>query len=154
GGPSFDTPHPGGKVTSPQPAGTVPAAAHTHRRGAYLVRGYSSSEDLLPHFLQAFGVDDGRAPCPLRTQTGTVPQALFMMTSDVVDRASGQLAARLRAASGGDLKAAVDLGYRIALARPPSPAEQHYALTYLGTDPARLRGFAWLLFNLDEFVYV
>ena len=28
------------------------------------------------------------------------------------------------------------------------------ALTYLENDPARLKGFAWLLFNLDEFIYI
>ena len=33
-------------------------------------------------------------------------------------------------------------------------AEQARALAYLGNDPARLKGLAWLLFNLDEFVYV
>ena len=56
--------------------------------------------------------------------------------------------------SGGDLQAAVDLGYRLTLGRPPSPAEKDRALTYLENDPARLKGFAWLLFNLDEFIYV
>jgi hypothetical protein len=154
GGASFDVGHAPGKQAGQQSPGTPRGGSHTHRRGVYLVRGYSSSEEVLPHFLQAFDVDDGRTPCPLRTQTVTVPQALFTMNSDVVDKASGQFAARLRTVSGGDLRAAVELGYRIALARPPSPAEQHYALTYLGTDPTRLRGFAWLLFNLDEFVYV
>ena len=48
----------------------------------------------------------------------------------------------------------MDLGYRLALARPPSPAERTSALTYLENDPARLKGLAWLLFNLDEFIYV
>jgi hypothetical protein len=38
--------------------------------------------------------------------------------------------------------------------RPPSAAEEDYALTYLGGDPAKLKDFVWLLFNLDEFVYV
>ena len=50
--------------------------------------------------------------------------------------------------------AAVDLGYRLAFARPPSASEKDRALTYLENDPARLKGFAWLLFNLDEFIYV
>jgi hypothetical protein len=55
---------------------------------------------------------------------------------------------------GGDLKSAVELGYRTALARPPSVAERERALAYLDGDPGRLRGLAWLLFNLDEFVFV
>jgi hypothetical protein len=60
----------------------------------------------------------------------------------------------LQKEAGSDLNAAVDLGYRIALARHPSSTEKDEAMTYLHNDPARLKGLAWLLFNLDEFVFV
>ena len=73
---------------------------------------------MTPNFLQAFDVDDGRAPCPMRTQTVTAPQALFMMNSDEIESASAKFAERLQKESGGDLKAAVDLGYRLTLGRP------------------------------------
>ena len=136
GGPSFDV-------------GSSP-----RRRAAYMVRGYSTSRDVTPTFLQAFDVDDGRAPCPMRTRTVTAPQALFMMNGPEIERASGKLAERLKAESGGDLKAAVDLAYRITLARRPSAEETAKALAYLANDPGRLKGFAWLMFNLDEFIYV
>ena len=56
--------------------------------------------------------------------------------------------------SGGDLQAAVDLGYRATLARTPSEKESERALAYLDGDPAKLKGLAWLLFNLDEFIYL
>jgi Protein of unknown function (DUF1553)/Protein of unknown function (DUF1549) len=153
GGPSFDVRPPekrrGGRVR------VAPSAeSGARRRGAYLVRGYSTNQDVVPHFLQAFDVDDGRVPCPLRTQTVTAPQALFLMNSDEIEKATVGFAARLKKESGGDLKAAVDLGYRITLARPPTAAEKERALEYLDNDPERLKGFAWLLFNLDEFIYV
>jgi hypothetical protein len=119
-----------------------------------MVRGYSTSRDVVPHFLQAFDVEDGRAPCPMRTQTVTAPQALFLMNSEPIDRATTHLAERLRRESGGSLPAAVQLAYRLTLARPPSPRETAKALEYLGDDPSRLKGLAWLLFNLDEFLYV
>jgi hypothetical protein len=119
-----------------------------------MVRGYSSQRDVVPHFLQVFDVDDGRFPCPLRTQTVTPPQALFMMNSDAIDRACRQFAERLKKESGGDLANAVDLAYRLTLARPPTPAEMGQALAYLDNAPARLKGLAWLLFNLDEFIYM
>jgi hypothetical protein len=48
----------------------------------------------------------------------------------------------------------VDLAFRLALARPPSSGERNDALAYLEGDPARLKPLAWLLFNLDEFIYV
>ena len=118
-----------------------------------MIRGFSTSRDVVPNFLQSFDVDDGRLPCPLRTRTVTAPQGLFLMNSREIDEASAKLAERLQKESGGDIAAAVDLGYRITLARPPSPGEKDEALTYLKNDPARLKGLAWLLFNLDEFIY-
>jgi hypothetical protein len=165
--------------------------ASANRRAAYMIRGYSTGDDVMPAFLQAFDVDDGRAPCPVRTQTVTAPQALFMMNSPEIEKASAKFAERLEKESGGDLKAAVDLAYEIVLARPPSSSEKQRALGYLedaarregvvegstetlptqrlggslalsGREGERLGGslavplknFAWLLFNLDEFVYV
>lgn len=140
GGTSFD-PRDGGK-------------AATTRRGAYIVRGYSSSREVTPDFLQAFDVDDGRAPCPVRTRTVTAPQALFLMNSPDIDRSCAALAARLQRESEGDLAASVRLAYRWVLSRPPTPAETDAALAYLDRDSTRLSRWVWLLFNLDEFLYV
>ena len=88
------------------------------------------------------------------TRTVTAPQALFLMNGDEIARASAAFAERLKAGCAGDLKAAVDLAYRTTLVRSPTPAEAERALTYLADDPARLKGLAWLMFNLDEFLYV
>lgn len=140
GGPSFDV---GGRR----------GGGEATRRAAYMIRGYSTNRDVVPEFLQAFDVDDGRAPCPVRTRTVTAPQALFLMNSEVIDRATEKLAERLKAESGGDLGAAVDLGYKLAVARPPSTREREVALSYLQGDVGRLKGLAWLLFNLDEFLF-
>jgi hypothetical protein len=131
-----------------------PTDPRINRRAAYMIRGYSTSRDVMPNFLQAFDVDDGRAPCPLRTRTVAAPQSLFLMNSDTIARATAKFAERLKKESRGDLDLAVDLAYRITLARPPSPREQAYARSFLGDDPSRLKDFAWLLINLDEFIYV
>lgn len=152
GGPSFDLGNSAGRRGG---ARAVPRVdPRSYRRATYMIRGYSTSRDVVPNFLQAFDVDDGRVPCPLRTQTVTAPQALFLMNGAVIDQACTQFADRLRKESGGDLDAAVDLAYRITLTRLPSPAEKSHARAYLGNDPARLKGLAWLMFNLDEFLYV
>ena len=58
-----------------------------------MVRGYIPSTDVMNNFLTAFDVDDGRTPCPMRTQTVTAPQALFTMNSDLVEKESAKLAA-------------------------------------------------------------
>ncbi len=128
--------------------------ANLQRRGAYLVRGYSSSREVTPNFLQTFDVDDGRAPCSLRTQTVTAPQALFLMNSPDVDKVCSDLASRLQKETTGDLPSSVDLAYRVTLSRPPSTRERNTALEYLESDASRLKQLSWLLFNLDEFFYV
>ena len=149
GGASFD-------IESRAPRrGAAPAAeGKMNRRGAYIVRGFSTSREVVPNFLQSFDVDDGRAPCPQRTQTVTAPQGLFLMNSPEIEKATTMFAERLNKESNGELGIAVDLGYRIALSRPPSPGEKDHALSYVGTDPSRLKNLAWLIFNLDEFIYV
>ena len=147
GGPSFSP------ETRPARRNQPPVAATTgtSRRAAYMIRGFSTSSDVVPNFLQAFDVDDGRAPCPVRTRTVTAPQGLFLMNSEPIEQATSKFADRLRKESGGDAAAAVHLAYRIALSRPPTPVEKDEALSAVGQDPKRL---AWLLFNLDEFLYV
>jgi hypothetical protein len=156
GGASFDitaqAPRRGGGAAAGRGDAGAPVSAN--RRAAFMIRGFSTSRDVVPNFLQSFDVDDGRLPCPMRTRTVTAPQSLFLMNSEEVDKASTHLAERLQKESGGDVGAAVDLGYRITLCRLPSPGEKDQALTYVKNDPQRLKGLAWLLFNLDEFMYV
>ncbi len=123
GGPSFD----------------VGQATRKSRRAAYMIRGFSSGRDVLPNFLKAFDADDGRVPCPMRTQTVTAPQSLFMMNSPEIDHAAAQFGERLAKDSGRDLHAAVELAWRVALARPPSSSERERALSYLANDAARLK---------------
>jgi hypothetical protein len=150
GGPSFDPNGGGGGGRRSGAAGGTKA----QRRAAYMVRGYSTNRDVVPNFLQSFDVDDGRVPCPVRPRTVSPPQALFLMNSDPIEKATEQFAERLKSESGGDLDRAVDLAYRIAVARPPSASERDRALAYLDGDPSRLKGLGWLVFNLDEFLYV
>ena len=126
----------------------------SRRRAVYITRGYSPNRDVMASFLQAFDVDDGRAPCPLRTQTVTAPQSLFLMNSSEIDKASAQFAERVEKECHGNITNAIDLAYEFAVARPPSSQEKAHALSYLDNDPARFKKFTWLLFNLDEFVYV
>jgi hypothetical protein len=141
GGPSYDV---GGRG---QDSGSK-------RRAAYLIRGYSASRDVVPAFLLTFDVDDGRVPCPMRTRTVTSPQALFLMNSPEIDRASAQFAERIRKESGESFERAVEFAYRTALGRAPSSSEKELAVTRLTGDPSGLKKLAWLLFNLDEFLYV
>ena len=76
------------------------------------------------------------------------------MNSPVIERATTMFGARMNKESEGQIAKAVDLGYRVALARPPTPAEKDDALTHVGDGPERLKSLAWLIFNLDEFIYI
>jgi hypothetical protein len=153
GGPSF-APSDGGAGNRRRGEKPMGDAKRTKRRAAYIIRGFSSSGDVTPNFLQAFDVDDGRAPCPMRTQTVTAPQALFLMNSPDIEHASTTLAERLETDSKGDLSKAVELAYRLTVARPPSQAEKDRAAAYLQNDAVRLKQLSWLMFNIDEFIYV
>lgn len=134
-------------------AGT-PLGGVSTRRSAYLVRGYSPSRDVLPAFLQTFDVDDGRTPCPLRTQTVTAPQALFLMNSGEIDAATRFLAERIRQDVGASQERNVELAYRRVLGRAPTLDETGMATRWLGSESGGLQSLNWLLFNLDEFLYV
>jgi hypothetical protein len=125
-----------------------------NRRGVYMVRGYIPSTDVMNNFLTAFDVDDGRTPCPMRSQTVTAPQALFTMNGELVDKESEKLGALVLKDASGDVRAAVTDAYQRTLGRKPSASEMDYSLTYIDKDPARMKELAWLLFNLDEFIYV
>jgi hypothetical protein len=64
------------------------------------------------------------------------------------------MAARLQKDAAGDLPRAIDLAWRLVLSRTPSNAEKESAIAYIQNDAARLKQLSWLLFNLDEFIYV
>ena len=158
GGKSFQLPAPDARQKTSAPAEDNPAKPQKetalNRRGVYMVRGYIPSRDVMNNFLTAFDVDDGRTPCPMRTQTVTAPQALFTMNGDLVEAESEKLASVVLKESSGDVRAAAIDAFRRTLAREPSGRELDYALTYIENDPSRMKELAWLLFNLDEFIYV
>jgi hypothetical protein len=153
GGKSFDmVKHPAAQRPFLPPEETFDQ--RKNRRGIYMARGYLSSADMMPGFLTTFDVDDGRVVCPVRGQTITAPQALFTMNNEIVEQASTAMANRVLRDSAGEIGTAVDLQYRFALGRPPSAAERDRALSYVAGDPAKLKGLAWVLLNLDEFIFV
>jgi hypothetical protein len=76
------------------------------------------------------------------------------MNGDLVEAESGKLASLVLAESSGDVRAAVVDAYQRTVARRPTGKELDFALTYIKDDPSRMKELAWLLFNLDEFIYV
>ena len=148
GGKSFSILKPDPKRKDP------PSTDPTNRRAVYMRRGYIPSTDVMANFLQVWDVDDGRTPCPIRTQTVTAPQALFSMNDELVEKETARFADRVLKEANGDVKSAVTLAFRYAVGRAPAASEMDRALTYLDSSPDRMKGFSWLLVNLDEFIFV
>lgn len=151
GGKSFRTLTPDGKqsIFLP-PDGTF--ESHTQRRGIYILRGYIPSTEVMSSFLQSFDVDDGRTPCPVRTQTVTAPQALFTMNDAMIEHASARLADRI--GKEPTITAAITRAFRETIGRPPTAVELDRASSYVADDRARLKDLGWLLYNLDEFLFI
>lgn len=134
--------------------GTKEGVSVPRRRAAFMARGYRSSSDVMPDSLATFDAEEGRSVCTRRNETVTPTQALFLMNHPLIENASKELAARLQAAFPQSTPDAVKLGYRLTLGRPPTDAELTRSVAFVTGQPDGLKPFAWLLFNLDEFVYV
>jgi Protein of unknown function (DUF1553) len=132
----------------------------TNRRAAYMVRGYNSTAEMMPNFLHVFDVDNGKLPNPVRNRSITALQALTLMNSPLVEEAAKDFAKRLMKESKEDLPKAIELGYTLAVSRPPTAEEKESVLQHLNScqpcnaDNEGLGTLGWLLMNLDEFFFV
>jgi Protein of unknown function (DUF1553)/Protein of unknown function (DUF1549) len=83
----------------------------------------------------------------------TVPtQALTLLNDAFVLHQAQMLADRVKREAGDDPARQIDLAYRIALTRPPSPAELTVALE--ATKQQSLVDLTHVLLNVNEFVYI
>ncbi len=121
---------------------------------------------LIP-MLHVFDAPDALGGIGERPTTTIAPQALLLMNNPHVRGYAHRFAQRLVADSGTRLEDAVALGYRIALARSPSPEELADALAFVkqqrishrnsghaNEHELALADFCQVLFCLNEFVYV
>jgi hypothetical protein len=132
----------------------------SNRRAIYMVRGYNSTAEMMPNFLHIFDVDNGLLPNPVRTQSITALQALFLMNSPLVEQTTVDFGKRLTNDFKENPEKAVGLGYKIALGRSPSRLEKQQYLSYLkdckecNSPISGAEKLAWFLINLDEFIFL
>lgn len=124
------------------------------RRGIYIKRGFHPQRKELPDFLDAFDAQDGRDSCSRREETVTAPQALWLMNDPLANQAAKAFGKRLATLAKDDLAMRVQLGYRMALGREPGTRELQLALDYMKPHPDDSEKLAWMLINLDEFIYL
>jgi hypothetical protein len=156
---------------------TTPDPRQHLRRSVYL---FAKRNVRLPLF-EAFDKPDMLTSCPVRPVSTFAPQALILFNGPFLQEQSKALAARLLRECGSDADRQIDRAYRLALARPPRPAEREAARTFLQTQadlirdrlrsrkpPARSAGvldsidptaaaladFCLAMFNRNEFLYV
>jgi hypothetical protein len=126
----------------------TPDASEHNRRSVYLM----AKRNLRLPLLEVFDQPDLLTSCGRRESSTHAPQALELLNGVFANQAAEQFAARLLREAGPAQAAQVDLAFRLATGRPPSPAQQQAALEFLADQP--LREFALALFNLNAFLYV
>jgi len=102
-------------------------------------------------FLEPFDLPDDNQSCPQRERSTTAPQGLTLLNAAEAVAAAKAFAAQLeRDAPTQDER--IELAFRLALGRRPSPTERGSAHEFLGQSP--LVELCRTLFNVNEFVYL
>jgi len=134
-------------------------ASNAHQSGN---GGWSAQEDQRRRWMQQFVVAfDNDENDESTTFNGTIPQALMMMNSELIEKACsverGSFLFEEMSKPGADTQKITDL-YLAALSRKPTKPEiskMQKALAKYG--PAKLNGYQdmfWALLNSNEFVFI
>jgi hypothetical protein len=119
-----------------------------YRRSVYLI----AKRNLHLPMMEVFDAPDYQISCPRRESSTHAPQALELMNGEFANKMSMLLAERLKSEGGSDPAKQVELAYRLATGRGPTPKERDVAIRFLKTGP--LQEFALAMFNLNAFLYV
>jgi hypothetical protein len=120
-----------------------------NRRGLYLMNKRSVRLPLL----SAFDQPDAITSCPVRPVSTHALQSLSLFNSGFMQEVAHDFAARLEKSCAQDRNCQIDTAWRLALARPPRPAETRLAREFFKTGGS-LPDFCLAMFNRNEFVYV
>jgi hypothetical protein len=123
-------------------------ASEHDRRSVYLI----AKRNLRLPFLENLDAPALQTSCSRRETSTHPPQALELLNGTLSNDLALAFARRLKSEVGDDPERVVDRAYRLALGRPPTPAERKLSLTFLRDQP--VSEFALALFNLNEFLYV
>jgi Protein of unknown function (DUF1553)/Protein of unknown function (DUF1549) len=118
------------------------------RRSVYVYRRRGLA---FPMF-QVFDLPEQNITAGARNVSTVPTQALTLLNDPFVLRQAQLFADRVKKEAGDDPARQIDLAYRIALSRPPTPTELPVALESIGKQS--LLDLTHVLFNLNEFVYL
>ena len=77
---------------------------------------------------------------------------MALLNSEFTSKQADLFAGRIGKQAGENAEASVDIGWRLAFARPPNEKERQTALDYLRRNS--LPRLCLLMFNMSEFIYV
>jgi hypothetical protein len=118
------------------------------RRSVYVYR----KRGLAFPMFQVFDLPEQNVTSGARYVSTVPTQALTLLNDAFVLRHAQLFADRVKKEAGDDPAREIDLAYRIALTRPPSPAELAVALN--ATKQQSLVDLTHVLLNVNEFVYI
>jgi mono/diheme cytochrome c family protein len=118
------------------------------RRSIYLV----AKRNLRLPSMEVFDQPALSASCGRRECSTHAPQALELLNGHLSNQLAEAFAERLIREAGADPSARVDLAFRLAAGRLPSPDEKRLAAGFL--EHHSLKEFTLALFNLNAFLYV
>jgi hypothetical protein len=118
------------------------------RRSIYLV----AKRNLRLPSMEVFDQPTLNASCGRRECSTHAPQALELLNGNLSNQLAEAFAERLTRQAGTDSSARIDLAFRLAAGRLPTPEEKRLAIAFLERHP--LKEFTLALFNLNAFLYV
>jgi hypothetical protein len=118
------------------------------RRSVYVYR----KRGLAFPMFQVFDLPEQNVTSAARYVSTVPTQALTLLNDAFVVRQAQLFADRVKKEAGDDPARQIDLAYRIALTRPPSPAELAVALDVVRQQS--LVDLTHVLLNVNEFVYI
>jgi hypothetical protein len=148
-----------------RPGATVPLNGEEFRRSVYVQVRRSRPLAVL----ETFDRPTMEPNCDCRSFSTAPTQSLMLMNGDLLIEQSEHFARRLRAETGDEPRAQIELAWRLVYSRPPTADEFADAQTYLqqqhddlttrltGKQDAKLLALASLcqvLFGSNEFLYV
>jgi hypothetical protein len=123
-----------------------------YRRTLYMIY----KRNLQLPFMGVFDAPDMQLSCPRREQSTHALQALELLNGQLSNELASVFAQRIAKERDAN-PARIDLAWRLATGRTPTPKEKLLASRYLSEipgDPLRLKELALDLYNLNAFLYV
>jgi hypothetical protein len=109
--------------------------------------------------LECFDIPVMEPNCEARSFSTVAPQALLLMNNTFVLAQSEQFAKRVRREAGEDAAAQVEVAWKLAFSRPPTPREAKDGAAFLSKMSSDKKGaaltrFCQALLSSNEFLYV